>query len=164
MFPSMRIESFKILPQPDTRGHERNVRLAICHEIRRIVFVDEQGVSNSLEWDEHDSPAIHFLGVDTEAAPEPKPLGTARLRMFEGYAKAERVAVLKEARGTGLGRAIMLALEEVARSHGAERICLSAQASALGFYEQLGYLGYGERFFEAGIDHLAMSKLLNNAK
>lgn len=160
----MRIESFKIPPQPDTRGHERNVRLAICHEIRRIVFVDEQGVSSSLEWDEHDSPAIHFLGVDTEAAPEPKPLGTARLRMFEGYAKAERVAVLKEARGTGLGRAIMLALEEVARSHGAERICLSAQASALGFYEQLGYLGYGERFFEAGIDHLAMSKLLNDAK
>lgn len=160
----MHIESFEILPQPDARNHVINARLAICHEIRRIVFVDEQGVSSDLEWDEHDSPAIHFLGVDTEAAPEPKPLGTARLRLFEGYAKAERVAVRKEARGTGLGRAIMLALEEVARSRGAEQIRLSAQASVLGFYEQLGYLGYGERFVEAGIDHLAMSKLLNDAK
>ena len=160
----MRIESFELLPQPDARDHEINARLAICHEIRRIVFVHEHGVSSDLEWDEHDSPAIHFLGVDTEAAYEPKPLGTARLRLFEGYAKAERVAVRKEARGTGLGRAIMLALEDVARSRGAEQIRLSAQASALGFYEQLGYLGYGERFVEAGIDHLAMSKLLNDAK
>jgi predicted GNAT family N-acyltransferase len=159
----MRIEFFEIPSRPAARDPENNARLAICHEIRRIVFVDEQGVSSDLEWDELDSPAIHFLGVDAEAVPEPKPLGTARLRLLKGYAKAERVAVLKEARGTGLGRAIMLALEEVARSRGAERIRLSAQVSVLGFYEQLGYLGYGEPFVEAGINHLAMSKLLADA-
>ena len=157
----MRIESFEIPAHSVSEPRSPDARLAICHEIRRIVFVDEQGVSSELEWDNLDAPAIHLLAVDDETVPQPKPLGTARLRFINGQAKAERVAVHRDTRGAGVGRALMLALEDIARSAGASRVRLNAQIDALLFYEQLGYRGEGERFVEAGIPHIAMSKSLS---
>ena len=37
---------------------------------------------------------------------------------------------------------------------------LHAQTAASGFYERLGYAGYGDELYEAGIAHLAMRRAL----
>jgi predicted GNAT family N-acyltransferase len=63
------------------------------------------------------------------------------------------VAVLAEHRGTGAGRAVMLALHELAVGRGLRDITLAAQLHAIGFYERLGYVARGDVFLDAGIEH-----------
>lgn len=131
-----------------------------CLEIRRIVFIDGQSVPIELEFDGLDPEAIHFLarGQNRE---ERGALGTARMRIVDGVAKAERIAVLEESRGLGIGRALLESIEAVARTKGLDSIRLNAQVQAAGFYEKLGYVASGEIFIEAGIDHRQMAKNLS---
>lgn len=136
---------------------EHRARLEACHSLRRVVFVDEQRVDARLEWDDLDALAEHFLARRSRDA---LPLGTARLRIVAGRAKAERVAVRADARKTGVGRALMEALEIRARALGCSEIVLDAQLTALPFYEALGYVAEGPIFEEAGIDHRAMRRVL----
>jgi predicted GNAT family N-acyltransferase len=44
---------------------------------------------------------------------------------------------------------------------GGRRIELAAQTAALALYERAGYAAYGDRFLEAGIEHLMMDKDLD---
>ena len=144
--------------------------LEACQAIRRIVFIDEQGVPEALEWDGLDRHARHFLalgpaiGHDATAqrapAATPIPLGTARMRIVGGHAKAERVAVQRAARQHGVGRLLMRALEAHARHQRLPAVLLHAQLTAIPFYERLGYQAHGEIFPSAGIDHREMTKLL----
>lgn len=132
--------------------------LEACHVLRRRVFVEEQRVEAALEWDDLDALSEHFLArrVEDGAA-----VGTARLRVVAGQAKAERVAVRAEVRQTGVGRILMGALEERARAQGCGEIVLNAQLTALPFYEALGYVADGPVFEEAGIDHRSMHRSLS---
>lgn len=128
--------------------------------VRRVVFIEEQQVPEDLEIDEHDQlsdPTIHVIAYrDTE------PVATGRLRSPEkGVGRIERVAVKQETRGTGLGRELMIHLEKIAVQQGYSTLKLSAQLHAQPFYEKLGYVGYGEIFDDAGIDHIMMKKQLN---
>jgi predicted GNAT family N-acyltransferase len=139
--------------------HARRARsdeLALCFDIRREVFVAEQGVPVDEEIDGRDARCLHFLAfVATDA------VGTARLRFTDdGHAKAERVAVRRAVRATGAGTLLMRALEAEARARGHDRLVLNAQVPVLPFYEKLGYVIDGPEFKEAGIAHRAMSKRL----
>ena len=82
------------------------------------------------------------------------------MRVVGDAAKAERVAVLHSARGTGIGRALMDALERAASAAGLRRVKLSAQSEVVPFYVRLGYTPYGEEFIEADIPHRWMEKAL----
>ncbi len=124
-------------------------------DLRRRVFVDEQGIDPDLEFDGLDEESIHFV-----ARLGGRLVGTARLRSLQDAAKAERVAVAREARRAGVGRALMLAVEQAARELGHATLILNAQVSALAFYRTLGYEAHGESFDEAGIPHRAMRKTL----
>ena len=135
---------------------------AHCRAIRTRVFVEEQGVPATEEWDDLDDEAIHFLAW-SDASPPPRPVGTARLRLLAGFAKAERVAVLRDARGRRVGHALMRALEREALAHGAGELRLHAQVAVIPFYEKLGYRAEGPVFAEAGIDHRRMHKPLGEA-
>jgi len=133
-----------------------------CLEIRRVVFVVGQDVPSEIEFDGLDADARHFLAYpDTEATNLKDALGTARMRVVEGDAKAERIGVLESARGLGIGRDLVLAIEAHARKLGLPRVRLNAQLQAAPFYEKLGYVPYGEVFVEADIDHRAMKKRLD---
>ena len=79
-------------------------------------------------------------------------------RHGNGKAKAQRVAVKPSARGHGVGRALMTALEEEARRRGFAEVILGAQLSAVSFYLPLGYEAYGDVFDDAGIPHRMMKK------
>ncbi|MGR2738998.1 GNAT family N-acetyltransferase [Billgrantia sp. Q4P2] len=117
-------------------------------EIRRVVFIEEQQVPLEEEWDGRDGDCRHFLAMHGETA-----LGTARL-LPDGH--IGRVAVLREARGLGIGVALMQAAIASARRLGHAQVELAAQTHALSFYENLGFTAFGEVFMDAGIPHRNM--------
>lgn len=121
---------------------------ADASEIRRVVFIEEQRVPVEEEWDGRDSACRHFLAVQ-----DGRPVGTARLLPD---AHIGRVAVLAEARGSGIGVALMQAAIEAARRDGHPRVELAAQTHALAFYERLGFEAVGGEFMDAGIAHRNM--------
>lgn len=124
--------------------------------LRRRVFVDEQGVPGELELDGHDGEAVHAVARDGDDA-----LGAGRLRRLDAdTGTIERVAVLPEYRGEGLGRRLMETLESEARDRGFARIEPHPQRDVEGFYHSLGYETVGDVFEEAGMSHVAMEKRL----
>ena len=126
--------------------------LASCHLLRRIVFIEEQGVSEADELDDLDAVSTHFLATEEEI-----PVGTARMQIFGETAKIGRVCVLKAHRGTGLGVALIRAAVDEARKDPTVRFAkLGAQVHALGFYEKLGFVAQGPVYDDAGIDHRDM--------
>jgi predicted GNAT family N-acyltransferase len=118
-------------------------------EVRREVFVVEQGVPEEIEIDEHDHASIHFLARDAAGVP----IGTARL-LPEG--RIGRMAVLASWRRSGVGRALLSAAVETARARGDSRLYLHAQVHSISFYESLGFSVCGEEFDEADIPHREM--------
>ena len=124
--------------------------------VRRIVFVEEQGVPLSLELDELDETADHFV-VYTENTP----IGAGRIREIDsGFGKVERVCILPEFRGKHLGKLIMQALEDHAAYKGFEKIVLNAQSYAIPFYEKIGYVITSPEFMDADIPHRTMEKTI----
>jgi predicted GNAT family N-acyltransferase len=128
---------------------------ADCNHLRRVVFIEEQGISERDEYDDLDDVCVHFLA----RAADGTPLGTARLYFTDdGKAKAQRVAVVQEARKLGVGRAVMVALEREALTRGHDEVVLGAQVSAIPFYLAQSYETFGEPFDDAGIPHRWMRK------
>ena len=125
-----------------------------CYAIRTAVFVEEQKVPAELELDDLEDRCVHFLARENGV-----PSGTARL-LDRGYAKVQRVAVVKAARGTGLGRRLMEAVLDHATAAGFTEARLDAQVSAIAFYERLGFVAEGPEFDDAGIAHRLMTKAL----
>lgn len=117
--------------------------------VREPVFVVEQQVPLELEWDALDPVCQHVIARDAMH----RPIGTGRLTPEH---KIGRMAVLRDWRGKGVGEALLLALLDRARSLGLREVSLNAQADAIGFYEKFGFVPYGDRFEEAGIEHQAM--------
>jgi predicted GNAT family N-acyltransferase len=70
------------------------------------------------------------------------------------------MAVLQEARGTGVGTAILSALMNAARERGHAEVVLNAQTHAAPFYRRLGFVEEGGVFDDAGIPHIAMRRRL----
>ncbi|WP_342512906.1 GNAT family N-acetyltransferase [Sporosarcina sp. FSL K6-1522] len=137
-----------------TSDHERENAFSV----RRKVFVEEQGVPLTLELDEWDSTAIHFVVYSDET-----PIGAGRLREInDGIGKVERVCVLEEYRGKHLGNLIMQALEEHAQQNNFKKIVLNAQVQAIIFYEKLGYSITSPEFMDADIPHRTMEKRMQN--
>ncbi|MFD5014464.1 GNAT family N-acetyltransferase [Streptomyces chartreusis] len=140
-----------------------------CFAVRKEVFVVEQGVPQDIEYDAHDAhdaEAVHVLAVREDGLP----LGTGRLLHGEAAAAKTggdlmvgslgRLAVTQEARGLGVGAALVRAVEDAARARGLAAVDLHAQTHALGFYERLGYVAYGPEFPDAGMPHRAMRRAL----
>ena len=126
--------------------------LASCHLLRRIVFIEEQGVSEADELDDLDNSATHFLATENEL-----PIGTARMRINGDTAKIGRVCVIKSHRGTGLGAALIrAAVAEARKMSCATTVKLGAQTHGLGFYETLGCEAQGSVYDDAGIEHRDM--------
>jgi len=123
---------------------------ALSRRIRNQVFVEEQQVPESLEYDEFEDSSLHYLVfLDGEA------VATCRRRETSKGIKLERFAVGREARGRGAG-ALMVShlLEEVLPLN--KTVYLHAQVQVAGFYGKYGFVAEGPRFEEAGIDHFLM--------
>jgi predicted GNAT family N-acyltransferase len=122
--------------------------------VRRTVFIDEQGVPESLEWDADDAGSLHLLATLADGTP----IGCARL-LPDGH--IGRMAVLPEWRGQGVGQALLTAVLDLAQSQGHACALLSAQIHAAGFYAAAGFVALGDPYEEAGIPHVAMQRRLS---
>ncbi|HET6467858.1 MAG TPA: dihydrodipicolinate synthase family protein [Geminicoccaceae bacterium] len=129
---------------------------AAAFAVRRAVFVDEQGVSLGGEFDGLDEAAQHLV-----AERGGRIVGTLRWRVIDGGArvKIERVAVLVEARGAGVGGAMLRFLLDRLDREGSAETVLYAQLRATRFYERLGYVAEGEAFDDEGIPHVRMRRV-----
>lgn len=116
--------------------------------VRRRVFVDEQAVPESEEWDEVDPVCLHLLVQRNR-----EPVGTGRLA---ADGKIGRIAVLSEFRGRGVGAEILRRLLQEARARGLPEVYLHAQVTAMPFYAKQGFVAEGDEFVEAGIPHRRM--------
>ncbi len=125
--------------------------------IRTAVFVEEQRIPAEMEWDAADAQCLHAVAYNRLG----RPLATGRLlQHVPGVAKIGRMAVDQAVRGGGVGRAVLDALMQAARSRGDREVLLHAQTSAAPFYAKAGFVPRGEEFEEAGIPHLEMVRAL----
>lgn len=130
---------------------------ADAHDIRKAVFVDEQGFDGDAEFDSIDPDAYHVvLYLDGS------PAGTGRVFPSDSpeMYTIGRVAVYPQYRKLHLGQEILRLLEKKAQSLGAGRIGLSAQCQARGFYEKCGYTASGEIYLDEFCPHIHMEKAL----
>ena len=133
---------------------ENDSELKGAFDVRRRVFVEEQGISEDLVFDDCEDEAMHLVVKDSESV-----IGTARVRFLEDrQARLERMAVLKPFRGIGIGERMMSFLVEELGSREIERVVLHAQYEVIGFYKTCGFSTLGLPFWEAGVKHLKMER------
>ncbi|VAW75866.1 GNAT family acetyltransferase YjcF [hydrothermal vent metagenome] len=152
--------------------------------IRREVFIREQNVPELLEWDGIDAECQHVLAIKMtqnvlldDAAnvvrynyPEidlgldknnqDKDLyqfviGVGRLA---SDGQIGRMAISKNYRRQGIGNQILHQLIHLAKGRGQSYVYLHAQCYAVAFYQQAGFHTIGNRFMDAGIEHIKMEK------
>ncbi|MAR91921.1 MAG: GNAT family N-acetyltransferase [Pseudomonadota bacterium] len=120
-------------------------------DLRRQVFMQEQGVSLEDEFDGRDPNATHMVSVQ-----DGNVVGVLRILWLPEHAKIGRFAVAQSRRNEGIGsRLLQTALGFIERQ-GQERIMLEAQIDRINFYEHFGFEAYGEEYLDAGILHRAM--------
>lgn len=134
------------------------------HITRSLVFTVGQQIL-AQEPDEADFECIHFFHADESGRV------IAYLRIFdlmavddgyhrpiEGAWTLGRVAVREEARGTGLGRALLYeAISWVRENTEAHQLVISAQSYLKdSYYGAAGFVQVGEPYLEVGIEHVEM--------
>ena len=124
--------------------------LFFSHQIRHVVFVDEQKIDETIEYDDKDGRAMHYLAFDDET-----PIATGRWRLTKEGIKFERYAVMPKWRNKGIGKELVQAMLDDTISKGL-KIYLHAQNAAVNFYIQNGFEIEGDVFYEADIPHFKM--------
>ena len=123
-------------------------------EVRKKVFVEEQGISEEIELDSYDSQALHMVVKEGESV-----IGTARVMFLANrQAKIERMAVLKPYRRRGIGKNIISFLNAELKERRVEQVVLHAQYTVIDFYKSCGFEETGSPFWEAGIKHINMQR------
>lgn len=74
--------------------------------------------------------------------------------------RLRQMAVLNDLQGKGIGRALTLFAENLARDRGYQTISMHARKNVVGFYEKMGYRVQGKEFTEITIPHYTMVKEL----
>ena len=137
-----------------------------ARSVRAVVFIGEQGIPEHEEWDADDDNAVHVVVRNLGGLA----LATGRLilsgepsspaHQAPGHARIGRMAVLRSARGRGLGRSVLQALRTEARKRGITHLSLHAQVAAMSLYAQAGFQPSGPVFDEVGIPHQRMTLAL----
>ena len=123
------------------------------YDIRRRVFVDEQGFSAELEIDEHDKMSVYALVMDDDGVPS----ATGRLYIDgEDRFAIGRVCVLKEQRGKYMGDLVMRMLLYRAQELNCASVTLSSQLPAVSFYTRYGFTPVGDIYLDEGAPHRRM--------
>lgn len=80
-----------------------------------------------------------------------------------GMMKLRQMAVAANEQGTGIGRMLMKAAEDIIWANNCRKIVLHARVTAEEFYRRLNYKTTGDVFTEVGIPHVVMEKDKTNA-
>ena len=132
---------------------ENEQELKGAYEVRRQVFVEEQGISEDLVFiGDKAAEEMNMVVMDGEMV-----IGTARVQfMANNIAKIERMAVIRIFRHQGIGRGIISFLNEQLKHRHVKYVFLHAQHTVINFYQSCGFNESGSPFYEAGIEHIKM--------
>jgi predicted GNAT family N-acyltransferase len=120
--------------------------------LRREVFIVEQQIPESEEFDADDLTATHIVAIACGNV-----VGTLRIIWTPEHVKLGRVVVSQLWRGRGIARTLLQHAMALARERGESRFYLAAQHDKTVVYEKLGFVAFGEPFDDgSGILHLAM--------
>ncbi|EOH88246.1 hypothetical protein UAS_01007 [Enterococcus asini ATCC 700915] len=130
---------------------------AAAFYLRYQVFVLEQGIPAELEFDELDKQQPDFFVMFDGQIP----IATIRYQRDSkraNWIRPDRFCVAKAYRKQGIGQQLLVDYEAKAQKEGYLGSVLSAEASAQGFYEKLGYQPFGDPFYEDGLLCITMEK------
>ena len=129
---------------------DTRLRHAQCVQIRTRVFVFGQNVPAEREIDEFEDACHPYLALVSGV-----PVGTVRWRPYApNTAKIERLAVLEEARGSGVGARLMAyVLAEIAERTEFTDVRLASQDPVIPFYSAMGFEVIGDAFEDGGLPH-----------
>ena len=132
---------------------ENDQELKGAYEVRRQVFVEEQGISEDLVFiGDEAAEEMNMVVMDGEMV-----IGTARVQlMANNIAKIERMAVIRTFRHQGIGKGIISFLNEQLKHRHFKYVFLHAQHTVINFYKSCGFNESGLPFYEAGIKHTKM--------
>lgn len=120
-------------------------------DIRIEVFMKEQGFEN--EFDDIDNISFHIVVFDEE-----KPIGTCRFFKENDHYTIGRVAVLKEYRNQHIGNLLLKSAEKEIKKLNGDLIVVHAQVRVSPFYENQGYIQFGQIDDDEGVPHMWMKK------
>jgi predicted GNAT family N-acyltransferase len=124
-------------------------------DLRRAVFVEEQGVPPEMEVDDEDKAAIHLVATIGERV-----VATLRITPMGNADRIGRVAVRREFRRNRIASRLIDRASRLIAENGGREIMLHAQVQTVDFYRRLGYCEEGEVEMDAGIPHIWMRKRL----
>ena len=81
-------------------------------------------------------------------------------RIDDKTMRLRQMAVPNNLQGKGIGRALMVFAENIARDMGYQILMMHARITAIGFYEKMGYVKKDGQFIEVTIPHVIMEKRL----
>lgn len=120
--------------------------------IRREVFIEEQGCQESEDRDGFDESALHLIVYVDEM-----PAATGRIWHDGSVFRIGRLAVIKRYRKQGVGDLALRLLLYKAFNSGAEELFVNAQVYIKELYKKFGFKECGEEFIDAGLPHIPMS-------
>lgn len=103
--------------------------------IRASVFLAEQDCPYDEEFDNNDLSALHLI-----AYLRGEPVATLRIRFFAGFAKIERVCVMKHVRGGALVKLMIETAVDIISRKGYTMAIGYIQKRLVPFWKQLGFL------------------------
>jgi putative N-acetyltransferase (TIGR04045 family) len=131
--------------------------------VRRAVFVEEQGIFQETDIDEHDAHAVHLVAVDKDSSAV---VGAVRCYEDEnGIWYGGRLAVLEDARfySVAVGPRLCKLAEKVVAQHGSRRLLAYIQLQNIPFFERLGWKKVGEPVIHCGQPHQTMQASMKHA-
>jgi putative N-acetyltransferase (TIGR04045 family) len=148
--------------------------LSLHHEIRRRVFVDEQGLFDGSDRDAYDEDpvTVRILGLCGDVAGGAVRCYPLRDRLTNvsngdgavatvdhgpGLWKGDRLAVLPSFRHNGLGAPLVRFAVRTAAEAGGRKMIAHIQPPNVGFFEHLGWYTVGEPVSYVGRPHQTMA-------
>jgi GNAT superfamily N-acetyltransferase len=102
--------------------------------VRAACFIGELDVPYSEEFDGHDFGATHIIACVGD-----EPVGTLRVRWFQSFAMAERLAVVQRFRGHNIGQLLLERARKLAQSHGCNMLYAQVLPVDVGYWEKQGW-------------------------
>jgi GNAT superfamily N-acetyltransferase len=102
--------------------------------VRAACFIGELDVPYSEEFDGHDFGATHIIACVGE-----EPVGALRVRWFQSFAMAERLAVVQRFRGHNIGQLLLERARKLAESHGSNMLYAQVLPVDVKYWEKQGW-------------------------
>ncbi len=137
---------------------ETEEELKKVFEVRERVFIEEQNVDRSEEFDEYEESSRHLIALNSDN----EGIGCSRWRETSKGIKLERFAVDKQYRSKGVGDSLVKeTLTDIEKIKGnGNYLYLHAQIGVVPLYERNGFQMKGGKFIECDIWHYFMFREL----